>query len=434
MSFSKEGMTKENVFKELKSLKNQDARWDEGRTFSLIYNAGNDVNDIISKAYDLFLQSNALSISAFPSLSKLEAEVLEMTAHMLNGSKAVGNLCSGGTESICMAIKSAREWAKTNKPEIKEPEIVIPISAHPAFHKAGHYFSVKVISAPLTEDFKVDLNAMEQLISPNTIALVGSAVGFPHGVIDPIKEISEIAQKRGLLMHVDACLGGFMLPFVRELGYEIAEFDFSLPGVTSMSCDLHKYGYAAKGVSAILYRDKKLRRNQFFAYTEWPGGIYGSPTMAGARGGGPIAAAWAVLKYLGWDGYLNLAKKAMDTTEKFKTTVNDTPGLRVLGKPAMTVFSFTSDNFNIYALGDELEKRGWFLDRQQKPSSIHMMISPFHSDVEDLFIKDLRESVDCVKDIKQAQSGMAFVYGMMEAIPNSKDKAKFVYDYMDAKV
>jgi len=257
----------------------------------------------------LFFSENALNPTVFPSLRRMETEVVAMTAALLGGDEhTVGNMTSGGTESLLMAVLTAREWGRAHKPDVQAPEMVLPATAHPAFEKAAHYFGVRPVHVPVGPDLRADVERMRAAITPRTVLLVGSAPSYPHGVVDPIVEIAQVAQEHGLLCHVDACVGGFELPFLRRLGYPVPDFDFQVPGVTSMSADLHKYGYAAKGASVVLYRDSALRRHQFFAYTDWPGGVYASATLAGTRPAGPIAAAWAVLHYLGEEGYLALAE------------------------------------------------------------------------------------------------------------------------------
>ena len=317
-----------------------------------------------------------------------------MSATLLGSQgQVVGNMTSGGTESILMAVKTARDWARAERPDITAPEMVLPRSAHPAFDKAGHYFGVRAVHTPLTPDFQADVAAIRQAITPNTILLIGSAPSYPQGVVDPIPELAALAQEHGLLCHVDACVGGFMLPFVRRLGYPVPEFDFAVPGVTSLSADLHKYGYAAKGASLILYRDAALRRHQLFAYTDWPGGIYASPTMGGTRPGGAIAAAWAIMNYLGEEGYLKLAGEVMAVTRQIQDGVAAIAGIEVLGRPVMSVMALGSSKVNVYEVGDEMGLRGWHLDRQQFPPSLHLTINPAHVRQTDAFLHDLQAAV-----------------------------------------
>jgi sphinganine-1-phosphate aldolase len=392
------GLSREALLSKLNAARVKDSRWQEGRAFCLVYHPGDEKAALVKEAYNLFFSENALNPSAFPSLRRFEAEVVRMCAGLFHGGEEVeGTMTSGGTESILLAVKTAREWARAIRPEILAPEVVIPSTAHPAFHKAFHYFGLKGVTVPVGPDFRVEMDAVRAAITPNTILLVGSAPSYPHGVLDPIRDLSALALELGLLLHVDACIGGFMLPFARKLGHAIPDFDFQLPGVTSISADLHKYGYAAKGASVVLYRDAALRRHQFYVYTEWPGGIYASATMLGTRSGGSIAAAWAALNAIGMDGYLALAKRTMTATAAIRAGIAAIDGLEVVGDPDMSLIAFRATDLDIYAVGDELNQRGWYFDRQQNPASLHLTVSQVHADVYPAFLEDLRASVERVR-------------------------------------
>jgi len=431
MKLPSKGTSETDLLARMHEIRREDADWRGGKTFGLVYNAGDEVNTLLANVYQIFMQTNALSVAAFPSLRRFEAEILAITADLLHGPEAAGTLTSGGTESICMAIKTARDWARDHRPAVEHPEVVLPSTAHPAFHKGAHYFGVKTVTVPVDDKFQVDLDAVRDAVTENTILLVGSAPGFPQGVIDPIEKLAAIAQDRDILMHVDACLGGFMLPFLERLGHEIPAFDFRVPGVTSISADLHKYGFAAKGASTVMYRDNALRKYQFFTYVDWPGGIYGSPSMAGARGGGPIAGAWAVLHYLGEEGFVRMARATMETTARFLDGIRAINGLRILGEPAMSVFAFEADDLNVYALGDALDERGWHIDRQQLPPSIHMMVSPVHAQIVDSFLSDLEAGIEKVREEPESAAGMAAMYGMLASVPDRGSVRDFVLDFMD---
>ncbi len=388
---------KQTVLDTMKAARDHDVKWREGRVFSLVFNAGDEVSDVLKEAYNLYFSENGLNPTAFPSLKKFETEVVSMVAALLNGDEdVVGNMTTGGTESLLMAVKTARDYAQAVH-KIQRPEIVLPITAHPAFEKAAEYFGVKLVHVPVRSDYRADVAALEAAITPNTIMLVGSAPSYPQGVVDPIRDLAQVAAKHNLLLHVDACVGGMMLPFVRKLGYTIPDFDFAIPGVTSMSCDLHKYGYAAKGASVILYRNSALRRHMFFSYINWSGGVYVSPTMTGTRPGGPIAAAWAIMNFLGEEGYLKLANVVMQTAHKIREGIAALSGVHVLSDPDMSVLAIVSDKFDVYQIGDELTLRGWHLDRQQFPPSLHMTIVPAHALVADQFLSDLKDSIAAVK-------------------------------------
>lgn len=388
------GMPADAVLTRMKGLREHDAKWREGRTWCLVYHVDDPVTELLKEAYTMFFSENALNPIAFPSLKTFEAEVVAMTASLLGADESVvGNMTSGGTESILMAVKTAREWARARNPANTAPQMILPTTAHPAFEKAAHYFSVEPVRIPIQADFRADVEAARAAITPNTILMVGSAPSYPYGVIDPIAELALVAKEEDLLFHVDACVGGFVLPFVRRLGYPVPGFDFSVEGVTSVSVDLHKYAYAAKGASVILYKNRALRRHQFFVYTDWPGGIYLSPTMTGTRPGGAIAAAWAIMNHLGEEGYLAITDVVMRTVARLCKGIEVTKDVHILGEPAMSILAIGSDRHNIYEIADELTLRGWYLDRQQSPPSLHLTVTPAHAQVADQFLKDLEEAV-----------------------------------------
>ncbi|WP_309894622.1 aminotransferase class V-fold PLP-dependent enzyme [Archangium sp.] len=426
-----QGLSHQDVLSQMRERRTEDARWQEGRTWSLVYNAGEDIRRLLAEAYTEFMSENGLSPLAFPSLRRFEAEVLAIGAELFHGDTAAGTMTSGGTESILMAVKTARDFARAER-GITEPEMVLPASVHPAFQKAAHYFGVKAINVPLAPDFRADVAAMRAAVGPRTALVVGSAPAYPHGVMDPISELAAMAQEKGVLFHVDACLGGFLLPFAKRLGHDIPDFDFAVPGVTSLSADLHKYGYAAKGASLVLYRTPELRRHQFFTYSDWCGGIYASPSMAGTRPGGAIAAAWAILKYLGEEGYLKLSRTVLDTARALREGISSTPGLKLLGQPQLSVFSFSSDTLDVYALGDAMEARGWKLDRQMMPPALHLMVTPVHATVVEPFLADLRTCAASLASGEPAPDGSAAMYGMLGAIPDRKEADGFILQFMDA--
>lgn len=431
MKLPENGRQPSEVLSALDEMRANDARWRDGRTFSLVYYGGDELLTLLHDAFFKFFSENALNPMAFPSLRRMETEVLSMVADLLHGPDAVGSMTTGGTESILMAVKTAREFA-ANTRGISQPEMILPDSVHPAFHKAAHYFNVKPVVVPVGADYRADVAAMRAAITPNTILLVGSAPSYPQGVVDPIPEIAALAEEHGLLCHVDACLGGMLLPFFVKLGQPLPAFDFAVPGVTSMSCDLHKYGYAAKGASTVLYRSRALRRHQFVVYTDWSGGLYGSPSMTGTRAGGPIGAAWAVLNYLGESGYLRMARQTLDTVQALVAGVRAIPSLTVLGEPDMSVFSFaTTDAADIYRVGDEMDARGWHLDRQQRPPSLHMMITAAHTGLAPQILADLAAATEVARAAGPATSGAAAMYGMMGSLPDRTMVREFVLDFMD---
>jgi glutamate/tyrosine decarboxylase-like PLP-dependent enzyme len=432
ITLPKHGMPRDDLLTRMRAMQGGDADWRAGRTFSLVYHAGDDVIEVLKDAARLYFMENALSPLAFPSLRRMETEVLSIAASLLHGGpEAAGSMTSGGTESILMAVKTARDRARAQRPEISLPEMILPVSAHPAFEKAAHYLGVRPVRIPVRDDFRADLEAAHRALTPNTILLVASAPGYPHGVVDPIPELAALAAEREISCHVDACLGGFLLPFLEKLGHPVPPFDFRVPGVTSISADLHKYGFAARGASTILYRDREIRRHQFIAFPDWPGGLYGSPTMAGSRPGGPIAAAWAVFHYLGEEGYLRLARSTLEATRALLSGIRAIPGLQVLGEPDMSVFAFGSEVLDVYALGDAMEARGWHLDRQQMPPALHVMVSPMHLRIVDPFLADLEDCARAVRHAGPAAQGQAAMYGMLGAIPDRGVVGSFILDFLD---
>ena len=331
---------------------------------------------------------------------------------------AVGTVTSGGTESILCAVAAYRDRARRKKPWILWPELVVPTTIHPAFDKAAHYFGVKLVKVPVGPDYRADVRAMAKAIGWRTIGICASAPQYAHGVVDPIEELAALAHKKGLPMHVDACVGGFILPWLERLGRPVPRWDFRNAGVTSISADLHKYGYAGKGASTLVWRSIDDMRHQIFVATDFPGGIYASPTLLGTRPGGPIAAAWATLQSFGVAGYLALAKQAADTADRLRAGIVAIPGLVLVGKSDSTIVSYAAIGMNVYALADRLEARGWTIDRQQRPASIHLTVTANHAPVVDDYLRDLRAAVDEVRaNPKLAKSGSAPMYGMAAKMP-----------------
>lgn len=401
IKFPEKGLETDTVIAELKAHRSDDASWRNGRMFGYIYHPGSREAEVVGQAYQLFMNENALNPSLFSSLRRLENETVAMVADLLHaGEGFAGNLTTGGSESMLVAVKTARDWARKHKPGISEPEIIAPVTIHPAFSKAADMTGVRPGYALLDDDKRVSVTEVQKLINRNTIAITASAPCFPYGVIDPIEELAELALRHDLLFHVDSCMGGLMLPFIESLGYEVPPFDFRVRGVTSISADLHKYGYSPKGASVILYHTHELRKFQCFVMSSWPGGLYASPTMLGTRSGAPIAAAWAAVKTIGRDGYIRMADAVMKTTMKIREGIKGVPGFHIIAKPAMSVFSFTSDRHDIYRVGDELSARGWNLDKLQFPSALHMTVSFVNTGHEDEFLEALRESVSAVEGQK----------------------------------
>ena len=420
----KTGLSTEDVLARLSEFKGQDPNWREGRIFSLVYYLGEEHRRLLTDAYSLYMYENGLNMMAFQSLKKMEDDIIRMSAELMGGSGApvgttvgtpVGTMTSGGTESILLAVKTYRDRAG-----FRTPELIAPESVHVAFNKACDYFGVKMRRAKLDEHYRVDVDHVRSLISPNTIAIVGSAPQYPQGVIDPIEQLAAIALEKNIPMHVDACVGGFLLPFLEMNGVKLPKWDFRVPGVTSISADIHKYGFAPKGASVILYRDMSYLKHQFFIYENWSGGVYASPTMPGTKSGGSIAGAWAVLHHFGEEGYRKLSRSTDETTQKFLRGIRAIPEMEILGDPEMSVFAYRSRDpkVNTYAIGDEMNRRGWMIDKQQKPECLHAMITPVHEHSVDAFLEDLAASVAHVRAHPElAMVGQAALYGMIAKAP-----------------
>ncbi len=405
--------------------------WQRGRVSGAVYHGDQDHIDFLNRVYALNSQSNPLHADVWPSAAKYEAEIVSMTAHMLGaetayldrGDEIVGTVSSGGTESILLAMKTYRDRAKAER-GITRPELIVPTSAHAAFDKAAQYFGLKLVKIPVGPDWRADVAATQQAITPNTIALVASAPSFPHGVIDPIEELADLAQAHAIGCHVDACLGGFVLPWAEKLGYDVPPFDFRLPGVTSMSADTHKYGYAAKGTSVVLYRGLDLRRYQYYTVADWPGGLYFSPTFAGSRPGALSAAGWAALISLGEEGYLHATAMILETARYIRRTIQAMPDLQVLGDP-LWVIAFaprpgpTGEPFDIYRVLDAMSARGWSLNGLHRPAAVHIALTLRHTEpgVAQAFLADLADAVAEVKSTPADGHGMAPVYGLAGSMP-----------------
>lgn len=415
-----QGRSHSDVLKEMGSFRADDANYKDGRTWSLVYYTGEEHSDFLKDAHNLYFSENGLNPMAFKSLKRMEAEVVQMAAGMLNAPEdAVGTMTSGGTESLLMAVKAARDRARKLKPWIRRPNMVLPRTIHVAVDKAAHYFGVKARYVDIGDDCRANVKAMEKAIDRNTILIAASAPQYPHATIDPIEELGAIAQRKKLPFHVDACFGGFMLPWLEKLGHPLPLWDFRVPGVTSISADVHKYGYASKGASVVIYRDMTYLKHQFFISTNWPGGIYASPSMPGTRPGGPIAAAWAAMMAMGESGYLELAKGALDATKRLRAGIEEIPQLKLLGQFHMTSVTWAAaGDVSVYAIADLMAERGWACDRQQNPPSIHLTVNANNGAVVDAYLADLTECAAHVEAHPElAKEGEAAMYGMMAKVP-----------------
>ena len=396
-------------------MRTRDVRWREGRAFSLAYNAGPDALAVAEEAYRRFSGENALNTDAFPSLKRIQAEVVAMAGVWLGATpQSAGFMTSGGTESILMAVKAARDRLLALR-GIRNPNMVLPTSAHAAFAKAGAYFGVEVRRVAVQPDWRANVAAMRDVTDENTVLIVGSAPQYPQGVIDDIVGIAKIAIDFDINCHVDACMGGVTLAYLARLGENIAPWNLQVPGVSSISVDLHKFGYTSKGASVIIYATKHLRSFQGFVTDDWLGGFYGSSGVLGTKSGGSMASAWAVMHFLGDDGYLRLTRQAREATLQLADFVRESQDLVLRAEPESTLLCFGARDpsaLNDFAVADELSKCGWYVDRQTPPDSLHCTVNAIHHDKIDWFTKDLHECVAIA--LGQQSSGSVGTYGTVE--------------------
>lgn len=463
------GWSREELKTQLAIITAQDSDWKSGKLFGYVYYPGDEYYRMIKDVYADFSATNALNPAVFPSLKQMENEIIGITANLLHGdADTQGSLTSGGTESLFMAVKTAKEWAKRNNKKMPY-EILLPETAHPALSKAADTMDIKVVPVKVDEQFKTSLADLKSKLNERSILIVGSAPNYPQGIIDPIEAMAALAKERGILMHVDSCVGGFMLPFLKMEGVDLPAFDLAVPGVTSISADLHKYAYAAKGASVILYKNADLRHGQFYVKTDWSGGIYGSPSFMGTRGGSAIAAAWAALHVIGETGY---RKMALDTYNESRRIIqaikNDIPQLRILGEPQATLFAIASDKVDVYQVADELAELGWTINRQQLPPTLHVLLNQIHVGKGEAFIQALKSATEkaarfsldklpgqiqlgIVKGLKALTSEKQFdallkklpqgsegggtrkaaMYGMMSELSGTASLQDLVIDYLD---
>uniref|UniRef100_A0A8C4EFP8 sphinganine-1-phosphate aldolase n=1 Tax=Dicentrarchus labrax TaxID=13489 RepID=A0A8C4EFP8_DICLA len=429
------GLSQSQVLDKIREYETlNEVQWEKGCVSGAVYWGDESLTNLLVKVYGDFAWSNPLHPDIFPGVRKMEAEVVRMACTLFHGGpNSCGTVTSGGTESILMACKAYRDMAYERG--VKYPEILAPVSVHAAFDKAAHYFGMKLVHIPLDEKtMKVDVKAMKRAISKNTAMLVCSAPQFPHGIMDPVEEVAKLAVRYNLPLHVDACLGGFLIVFMAKAGYPLAPFDFRLKGVTSISADTHKYGYAPKGSSVILYSDKKYRHYQYFVAPDWQGGIYASPSVAGSRPGGIIAACWATMMHMGENGYIDATKKIISTARKIKTEIRKIKGVFVFGDPEVSVVAIGSEVFDIFRLSNALTSKGWNLNSLQYPSSIHICCTVLHTQqgVADHFVHDVKEQVAIImKNPKEKTTGMGAIYGMAQAIPDRSMVTEISRGFLD---
>ena len=414
-----QGLPAEEVLAEVRGFaEREDAMGDEGRVSGSLYCGDHDHYHVLTEVFEEFAHVNVLQRDMYPSATKFESEIIAMVADMLHGtgpgSEVCGVVTSGGSESLITALYTYREQAAAER-GITRPNVVIPATAHVALDKGAHWLGIEMRHAPLSDAYVVDVAAMAALVDENTIAIVGSAGNYAHGLIDPIPELGRLAQERGIGLHVDGCLGGFLLPWIEENGVDVPLWDFRVPGVTSISADTHKYGYALKGTSTLMYRTKSLRAHQWFTYPDWPGGLYLSPGFAGSRSGGLIASTWASLVLTGRTGYLEAARRIHDAAQEMVAGIRErTPELRVIGEPTFLV-AFESDEVDVYLVNDELKRRGWRMNALQLPAALHFCVTRPNTEpgVVAGFLDDLVASVAFAKENhgQPAESGAMYGFG-----------------------
>ena len=420
LSLPENGRPQDEVLGDLKAFAADDPDYKGGRTWSLVYHLDDAHDDFAAAAYRQYSSANGLNPAAFQSLKRMESEIVSILADLLHGGPdTCGVVTAGGTESCLMAVKTYRDMAR-KKRRVSRPNMILPATAHVAWFKAAQYFDVRPRLLPMDKDLNTDISKLKRMINGNTVMILGSAPEYPHGTIDPIAKMGEIAETKGVPLHVDACVGGMILPFMEMNGIRLPEWDFRVPGVTSISADLHKYGYTAKGASTILYRNLDLLKFQMFVYQDWPGGVFASPALLGTRPGGAYAAAWAVLQKMGKQGYRELASQTTEAVEILVAGINKIDGLHVLGNPQgpLLAFGSTDKALNIFAVADQLERKGWAVNRVQNPNGIHAMVTAKHRNVAQKYLEDLALAVETVfANPELAGTGGAATYGMMAHVP-----------------
>eukprot|EP01130_Rhizamoeba_saxonica_P001347 TRINITY_DN11210_c0_g1_i1.p1 TRINITY_DN11210_c0_g1~~TRINITY_DN11210_c0_g1_i1.p1 ORF type:complete len:516 (+),score=128.11 TRINITY_DN11210_c0_g1_i1:31-1578(+) len=428
------GVDADTILEQVRTLRGKEAAYNSGNAFGGIYSNSKKVKQLYVEAGNIFSDSNGLYPMLFVGLLKFEKEVISMTLNLLEApSTGCATMTTGGTESILMAVKAYRERG-ADLYGITEPEMIVPVSAHAAFCKGAKYFGVKFVCVPVRDDFRADAEVIQKAITPNTIMIVASSPSYPQGVIDDIEAIGQVALERDIPFHVDSCLGGFCLPFLTKLGHVSKPWNFKVPGVTSMSADIHKYGFGPKGSSVISYVSHEYRKYQFFTTAHWSGGLYASPTMTGSRPGSTIAASWAHMIHMGEDKFLEFNSEAYQVFEMLCDGISQIPELFILGPPDACCIAFDSNDFDILSLADVMEERGWKnLNRLQRPNCIQIQVG-FRTDFNhEQFLEDLTECSSLLKGGQKAEEGMASVYGLAGQIPSESGIVdEILLGYLDA--
>ncbi|KAJ1963955.1 Dihydrosphingosine phosphate lyase [Dipsacomyces acuminosporus] len=436
LTIPSKGMTDQEILAVLERRQNEaGVDWQHGRVSGAVYHGGEELVSLTNQAYAMFNLTNPLHPGVFPGLRRIEAEVVRMVLDLYNGTgECCGTTTSGGTESIIMAVRAHVVWGREVR-GINNPNIVVPVTAHAAFDKAAEYFRIGITHVPVDpKTQRVDVSALKRSIDSDTVLIVGSSSTYPHGAADDLKALSDIAIRYKVGFHIDSCLGSFIMPFLKEAGFPEVVCDFRLPGVTSISCDTHKYGFAPKGTSIVMYANKQMRRYQYFTISTWPGGIYASPTIAGSRCGAVIAGCWAALTKMGRNGYLQECKDIVGCRIRIQKGIEEIPELYVVGEPSSTVIAFAShEPVGIFGVMDELKARGWDLSPLQYPDALHIACTRLTVPVVDEFLQDLRDSVAKVKENPSGYAkGSQAIYGFASTVPDTTIVNEVAAGFVDA--
>ncbi|CAK1599076.1 unnamed protein product [Parnassius mnemosyne] len=430
------GLSAEQIAEEIKDHLTLGAYdWKGGNVSGAVYHLSEEISKVACDAYSLTAYTNPLHADVFPGINKMESEIVRMAINLFHGDEeCCGTVTSGGTESIIMACKAFRDLAYSKG--ISNPQIIVPSTAHSAFDKAAQYLNLSVVTIPVSEDtYTVDVDAVRNAIGRRTCLIVGSAPNYPYGTMDDIGALSALAAECGVPLHVDACLGGFVCAFMARAGHQLPPFDFRLPGVASISADTHKYGYAPKGTSVVLYRRSEYRHCQYTVTTEWPGGVYGSPTVNGSRAGGLIAACWATMMFVGKAKYVQMTDEIITTAKYIESELRKIEGLFIFGKPAATVIAFGSKQFDIFKLAELLHKKGWALNALQFPSGVHICVTHAHTQTgaAERFVADVRDAarVCCSQGVQPVHGKMA-IYGVAQEISDRSLVSDITKHYIDS--
>jgi sphinganine-1-phosphate aldolase len=408
-SLPQQGLGRAAILEHLTTRKHADVAWAQGRAPLYVFKADDATTTIAREAFVEYFSENALGGKrAFPSILQMEAEIVDIGLSLLNApDEAAGFFTTGGSESIIGAVKACRNFARQRRRARGAFNMVLAESGHPAFTKAGDLMDIEVRRVPVGSDLRADPAAMNAAIDAQTILIVGSAPCFPYGVVDPIEALSEIAQRRDVWLHVDACVGGYLAPFVSALGYDVPHWDFKVHGVSSISADLHKFGYCPKPASTVFYRSADLARHQLFEYDVWPSGLYSTATVVGTRPGGAAAGAWATLHSLGHEGYLRITRELMALVEAYRAGIESIDGLRINGRPHLSILSFSSERVDMLRVGERMRPRGWLPGFIRKPPGMHLMLSLIHKPAVKPYLSDLRACVAEAREDGESQRAPA---------------------------